>query len=63
MLIAWAATRYVYFIFTKFIDKCTNDSDKQFCAFLAMLWPITLPMSIVYLIIKFTSILLSKGLK
>lgn len=59
MLIAWATTYYIYFIYTKFIDKCTNDSDKQFCALLGILWPMTIPMSVVYL----ASRLLAKGLK
>lgn len=59
MLIAWATTYYVYFIYTKFIDKYPNDIDKQFCALLAILWPMTIPMSAVYL----ASRLLAKGLK
>lgn len=65
MLIAWATTYYIYFIMKNLLHKghIFNSEDKQFCAFIAMLWPIMIPMSIVYLILNFTSVLLAKGLK
>lgn len=59
LAISWASTHYIYFIFTKFIDDCPDDNDKASCMVLAFLWPMTIPMSVIYL----TSQLLAKGLK